>query len=107
MINDCQKQRIWFSSSDLGGPVTLYISLLGIRKSKNLKKINENSDEGNAIIIPGKVLGTGILSHKIILASFSISNSAAKKIKDSGGEIIKFSEMIEKFPTGKGVKIIG
>ena len=39
--------------------------------------------------------------------SFSISNSAAKKIKDSGGEIIKFSEMIEKFPTGKGVKIIG
>ena len=53
------------------------------------------------------MLGTGILSHKIILASFSISNSAAKKIKDSGGEIIKFSEMIEKFPTGKGVKIIG
>jgi len=77
------------------------------QKTINLKKINENSDEGNAIIIPGKVLGTGILSHKIILASFSISNSAAKKIKDSGGEIIKFSEMIEKFPTGKGVKIIG
>jgi large subunit ribosomal protein L18e len=77
------------------------------QKTINLKKINENSDEGNAIIIPGKVLGTGILSHKIILASFSISNSAAKKIKDSGGEIIKFSEMIEKFPTGTGVKIIG
>ena len=30
-----------------------------------------------------------------------------KKIIESGGEILKFSEMIEKFPTGKGVKIIG
>ena len=77
------------------------------QKTINLKKINENSDDGNAVIIPGKVLGTGIISHKIVLSSFSISNSAAKKIKDSGGEIIKFSEMIEKFPTGKGVKIIG
>ena len=63
--------------------------------------------DGNAVIITGKVLGTGNISHKVSVSSFSISNSAAKKIKDSGGEVLKFSEMIEKFPTGKGVKIIG
>tara|TARA_B100000029_G_scaffold477891_1_gene523410 strand:- start:3001 stop:3342 length:342 start_codon:yes stop_codon:yes gene_type:complete len=77
------------------------------QKKINLKRINDNSDENNAVVVAGKVLGTGLISHKIILSSFSISNSAAKKIKDSGGEIIKFSEMIERFPTGKGVKIIG
>ena len=73
----------------------------------NLKKISEITEDGNAVIITGKVLGTGNISHKVSLSSFSISNSAARKIKESGGEVLDFSKMIEKFPTGKGVKIIG
>tara|TARA_Y100000590_G_C15630798_1_gene981134 strand:+ start:446 stop:790 length:345 start_codon:yes stop_codon:yes gene_type:complete len=77
------------------------------KKTINLKKIDKLTDEGNAVVISGKVLGTGQLSHKILVSSFSISNSAAKKIKESGGQILQFSDMIEKFPTGKGVKIIG
>ena len=77
------------------------------QKTVNLNKIDETTEDGNAIVITGKVLGTGNLSHKVSVSSFSISNSAAKKIKESGGEVLKFSEMIEKFPTGKGVKIIG
>ena len=77
------------------------------QKIVNLKKIDETTKDGNAIIITGKVLGTGNISHKVSVSSFSISNSVAKKIKESGGEVLNFSEMIEKFPTGKGVKIIG
>ena len=77
------------------------------QKIVNLTKINETTEDGNAIIITGKILGTGNISHKVLVSSFSISNSAAKKIKESGGEVLKFSEMIKKFPTGKGVKIIG
>jgi len=77
------------------------------QKIINLKRINETTEDGNAIIITGKVLGTGNISHKVSVSSFSISNSAAKKIIESGGEVLKFSEMIQKFPTGKGVKIIG
>ena len=77
------------------------------KKKINLKKIDQLTDDGNAVIISGKILGTGKLSHKVLVSSFSISNSAAKKIKDSGGQILQFSDMISKFPTGKGVKIIG
>ena len=73
----------------------------------NLKKIDRLSDDGNAVVISGKILGTGKLSHKVLISSFSISNSAAKKIKESGGEILQFSDMIQRFPSGKGVKIIG
>ena len=77
------------------------------KKTINLKKIEQLTNDGNAVIISGKVLGTGNLSHKVIISSFSISSSAAKKIKESGGEILKFSDMIKRFPTGNGVKIIG
>ena len=77
------------------------------KKTINLKKIDRLTDDGNAVVISGKILGTGKLSHKVLVSSFSISNSAAKKIKESGGEILKFSDMIQRFPSGKGVKIIG
>ena len=77
------------------------------QKIVNLTRIDETTEDGSAIIITGKVLGTGNISHKVSVSSFSISNSAAKKIKEAGGEILKFSDMIERFPTGKGVKIIG
>ena len=77
------------------------------KKTINLKKIDRLTDDGNAVVISGKILGTGKLSHKVLISSFSISNSAAKKIKESGGEILQFSDMIQRFPSGKGVKIIG
>ena len=77
------------------------------KRTINLKKIDALTDDGSAVVISGKILGTGNLSHKVLVSSFSISNSAAKKIKESGGEVLQFSDMIDRFPTGKGVKIIG
>lgn len=73
----------------------------------NVGKINDVTKENDVIVVPGKVLGTGNISHKITLCSFSISTSAAKKILSAGGKIISYSDIISKFPTGKGVKIIG
>ena len=77
------------------------------RRVVNLTKVNEVTKENDVVVVPGKILGTGNISHKIIIGSFSISNSAAKKILDSGGQIISFADLIEKFPTGKGVIIVG
>jgi len=77
-----------------------------IKKVVNIKKINDFTKESNVVVVPGKVLGTGNISHKVTLCSFAISNSAAKKIIESGGQILKFNELIEKNPSGNGVKII-
>lgn len=73
----------------------------------NLTKIDSVTNDNDVIIVPGKLLGTGKISHKITVCSFSISTSAAKKILEAGGKIISHSEMISKFPSGKGVRIIG
>ena len=93
-------------------PIWLKLAKLALKKSSakrvvNLTQINDVTKEGEVIVVPGKVLGTGNVSHKITISYFSISNTAAKKILESGGSIISFKEMIEKFPTGKGVRIIG
>jgi len=77
------------------------------RRTINLKRIDQLTKDNDAVIFPGKVLGTGSISHKITLFSFSISNSAASKIIESGGQIVGFTDMIEKFPSGKGVNLLG
>ena len=77
------------------------------KRTINLTRINRITKESDILFVPGKVLGTGNLSHKITLSSFSISTTAANKIIQSGGNIMTYSDMIKKFPTGKGVIIFG
>jgi len=77
------------------------------KRTLNLGQIDKFASDNDVIIVPGKVLGTGNLSHKISLCSFSISATGAKKIIESGGKILDISQIIKNHPTGKGVKIIG
>ena len=77
------------------------------RRDINLYKIDKLTKDNDIVVFPGKVLGTGNISHKITLYSFSISNTAATKILEKGGRIITHSEIIESNPTGKGVILLG
>ena len=76
------------------------------RKVLNLGQLDKFVNDNDVVVVPGKVLGTGNISHKITLCSFSISTSGAKKIVQSGGKIIDVTQLIKNNPTGKGVKII-
>ncbi len=77
------------------------------KRTINLGQLNRFVSDNDIVIVPGKVLGTGSLSHKITLCSFSISTTGAKKITESGGKVLDISQIIKNHPTGKGVKIIG
>ncbi len=77
------------------------------RRNINLYKIDKLTKDNDTVVFPGKVLGTGNMSHKITLYSFSISNTAASKILERGGTVIDHSEMIERNPTGKEVILLG
>ncbi len=92
---------IWARLADLAVKPTV------ARRTVNLTKIDQVTKDNDTIIVPGKVLGTGNLSHKVTIASFSVSDTAAKKVIESGSSLMKISELVEKFPTGKGVTIIG
>ncbi len=41
------------------------------RRVVNLTRINQVTKNNDVLFVPGKVLGTGNISHKIILCSFS------------------------------------
>jgi len=67
----------------------------------NISKINKYSADGETIVVPGKVLGSDKLEHKITLAAVSASEEVKKKVK-----ILKIDEIVKKSSEGKGVKII-
>ena len=77
------------------------------RRDINLNRIAQLTKDNDTVVFPGKVLGTGDISHKITLYSFSISDSAANKIIENGGKLISYSKLIEENPTGRGVVLLG
>ena len=77
------------------------------RVEVNLSKIAKHTQNGSVVVVPGKVLGSGTIDHKVTLCAFSLSQNAAKKIIDAGGKILSIKEFVEKFPGGSKVTIIG
>jgi large subunit ribosomal protein L18e len=79
----------------------------GSKAEVNLSRLSRVTGEGDVVVVPGKILGTGALDHKVTVCAFSISQSAARKIIDAGGTIMGPRKFIEKYPDGNKVKIIG
>ncbi len=100
------------ASKKNNAPIWLKLAELALKPSRsrrviNLGQLDKFVNDNDVVVVPGKVLGTGNISHKITLCSFSISTTGAKKVTQSGGKLVDFAHLIKNHPTGKGVKIIG
>ncbi len=76
------------------------------RPAVNLSKINRYTKDGEVVVIPGKVLGTGELDHSVTIAALAFSETALEKITASNGRAITIDALVEENPKGTGVKII-
>jgi large subunit ribosomal protein L18e len=72
----------------------------------NLSQINRYTSPDEIVLVPGKVLGSGILDHKVQVAALSFSSTAKEKIGTAGGECLEIAEVMEKNPKGSGIRII-
>lgn len=72
----------------------------------NLSKINRYARDGETILVPGKVLGAGILEQSVSVAAISFSESATNKIKNAKGTCMSIEELIENNPKGNRVRIL-
>lgn len=77
------------------------------RVAVNLSRINRYSTSGETILVPGKVLGAGIIGHPVKVAAFQFSEQAKLKIAKAKGKCLTIEELMEKNPRGSNVKIIG
>lgn len=95
------KARIWLAA------IEYLLKSRSRRPAVNVGKISRLTKEDDLVLVPGKILGGGIISHKITIGAYSFSDKALWKIQKAGGKAMSLKDFIEKFPDGKGVILIG
>jgi len=98
-INLAKKNNLLELAKKLTRPTKLQVKV-------NLTELNEDVKDGEKIMLPGKVLGSGNINKKIVICALSFSNGATEKLKKAGCEIKTIKKEIEDNKTLKGVRII-
>lgn len=72
----------------------------------NISKINRHSSPDETILVPGKILGSGQLDHKVNVVALGFSKKAEAKIDAAGGKCLNITEILDENPKGSKIRII-
>ncbi|MGQ9780885.1 MAG: 50S ribosomal protein L18e [Nitrososphaeria archaeon] len=73
----------------------------------NVGKISRFTKENDVVLVPGKVLGDGLIDHPITVGALAASKSASEKIRAAGGSLLTLIEFAERYRDGSKVVVIG
>jgi large subunit ribosomal protein L18e len=76
------------------------------RATVNVSQLNRYTKNDETAVVPGKVLGAGIMDHPITVAAFNFSDQARSKILAVNGRCLTIPELLEEKPGGANIKII-
>jgi large subunit ribosomal protein L18e len=71
----------------------------------NLGRIERYAREDETVVVPGKVLGSGVLQKDVTVAAVDFSSSARTKI-ERVGETVALEELVADNPEGSNVRVI-
>ena len=71
----------------------------------NLGRIERYAREEETVVVPGKVLGSGVLQKDVTVAAVDFSSSARTKI-ERVGETVALEELVADNPEGSNVRVI-
>ena len=95
-----EKAAIWKEASEL-------LLTTSTRKVEvNLGHLSGIVSKASAVFVPGKVLGSGLLTKKLVVGAYSFSKGARKKIEDVGGQALGVQDFVKKYPKGSGVLLV-
>ncbi|WP_318569234.1 50S ribosomal protein L18e [Salinigranum marinum] len=71
----------------------------------NLGRIERYAREDETVVVPGKVLGSGVLQKNVTVAAVDFSSTAQKKIEQVG-DAVTLEQIAEQNPDGSNVRVI-
>lgn len=74
--------------------------------SVNIGKIGNLVKDGDTVVVPGSLLGSGYFEKKATFAALRVSKGAIGKISNSGGEIKSLVDLARENPKGTNIKIL-
>ncbi|AUV82191.1 50S ribosomal protein L18e [Salinigranum rubrum] len=71
----------------------------------NLGRIERYAREDETVVVPGKVLGSGVLQKNVTVAAVDFSSTARTKI-ERVGDAVTLEQLAEQNPDGSNVRVI-
>jgi len=71
----------------------------------NLGRIERYAREDETVVVPGKVLGSGVLEKDVTVAAVDFSGTAETKIQQVG-DTMQLEQALEENPEGANVRVI-
>ncbi|MFB6115874.1 MAG: 50S ribosomal protein L18e [Candidatus Nanosalina sp.] len=75
------------------------------RAEVNISDIERVAEDGDTVVVPGKVLGSGRLTKSVDVAAFKASKGAKSEIRENG-EFMFIQDLVEENPEGSEVKLV-
>jgi large subunit ribosomal protein L18e len=94
------KARIWAVAADqLSRPRRA-------RAVLNLNHVSRSSKSDSLVLVPGKLLGSGAINHRVVVGAFDYSVTAREKIERAGGQCMTLKDFVTRYPKGSNVIIM-
>ncbi len=71
-----------------------------------LSDIERNTEDGDTVVVPGKVIGSGRFDRDVTVAAMDFSRGAMDAI-DESGEVTYIDALVEETPEGSEVVLLG
>ncbi len=72
----------------------------------NVGRLNKIVNDGETVVVPGVLLGHGIIKKKVTVAVWRATRKAKEKVKKAGGKIISIEELMQVNPKGSNVRVV-
>ncbi len=95
-----KKAPVWkFVAEKLSAPRRMQVVV-------NVSKIERYAKQGEFVLVPGKVLGSGKITKSVKVAALNFSETARQKVLEAGGECLNIKELMSLNPEGSNVRIL-
>ncbi len=99
-IITAKKNETWLGvASALAGPRRNRINI-------NLEEIDKKAEDGETIVVPGKVLSQGDVSKKLKVVALGFSDKAKEKLLKAGCKVSGILKEIKSNPQAKNIKVL-
>lgn len=73
----------------------------------NLSRVSRYAKDGETVVVPGVLLGSGELTKAVTIGTYRASAGARAKVERAGGKVLGLRDLAAANPKGSGLRILG
>lgn len=76
------------------------------RAALNLNHVSRSTKPDSLVLVAGKLLGSGVINHRVVIGAFEFSQAAREKVEQAGGQCMAMKDFVTRYPKGSNVTMM-